>query len=72
MAGNQLQRAVLEGEVSLSEAQQVVIAEVLADGQLCEWFALCVREAVTTRPHPVLGDVPICKECNDKMDRLSQ
>lgn len=40
--------------------------------QLCQWFALCVREAVTTRPHPVLGDVPICKECNDKMDRLSQ
>ena len=38
--------------------------------QLCQWFALCVREAVTTRPHPVLGDVPICKECNDKIERL--
>ena len=33
--------------------------------QLCMWFALCKNKAVTTAPHSVLGDVPICKRCND-------
>lgn len=29
----------------------------------CEWFLLCANEATTTRPHPVLGDVPCCDRC---------
>lgn len=36
----------------------------------CEWFLLCDNEATMTRPHPVLGDVPICQRCNDKMESL--
>jgi len=39
---------------------------------ICEWFLLCENFASNTRAHPVLGDVPICKRCNDKMDRLIQ
>lgn len=38
---------------------------------MCEWFALCIRKATTTRRHPILGDVPICAECDAKMERLS-
>ena len=38
---------------------------------LCEWFALCDRAATTTRWHPVLGLVPICDECDQKIARLS-
>jgi hypothetical protein len=38
---------------------------------LCAWFALCTRSASTVRKHPVLGDVPICTECDDKIERLS-
>lgn len=37
---------------------------------ICEWFLLCDHFASKTRPHPVLGDVPICKRCDDKMARL--
>jgi hypothetical protein len=32
--------------------------------QLCEWFALCRNTAEGVRPHPVLGEVPICKRCD--------
>lgn len=30
-------------------------------GDLCEWFALCLEPAVDHRPHPILGDVPVCE-----------
>lgn len=40
--------------------------------RVCEWFALCTRKATRTRSHPILGDVPICKECDEKMDRLAR
>lgn len=34
-----------------------------ARGEVCEWFALCDRPAVTRVDHPVLGSVPCCIEC---------
>jgi hypothetical protein len=34
----------------------------------CMWFALCDNDAATTRPHPILGDVPICTRCATKID----
>lgn len=30
---------------------------------ICQWFALCDREATQSVPHPVLGDVPTCDRC---------
>lgn len=36
----------------------------------CMWFAACQNLAVTTRPHPVLGDVPICGRCDAKITAL--
>lgn len=38
--------------------------------QMCEWFALCDRVAVTTRNHPILGEVPICDRCDNKVRRI--
>ena len=38
---------------------------------ICEWFALCDHVATQTRPHPVLGDVPICDRCAARVDALS-
>lgn len=34
----------------------------------CMWFALCDNDATTTRPHGVLGDVPICDRCAALVD----
>ena len=34
-----------------------------SDAPICGWFLLCGRPAVTTVPHPVLGDVPCCDRC---------
>lgn len=36
----------------------------------CKWFLSCENAATRTRPHPILGDVPICERCNAKMDRI--
>jgi len=30
----------------------------------CRWFALCDNFATSIRPHPILGDVPICERCD--------
>lgn len=35
---------------------------------MCEWFALCTNDADGLVWHPVLGDVPTCQRCADKLD----
>jgi len=37
---------------------------------ICEWFIMCDNPATMTRSHPSLGEVPICKRCNDKMENM--
>lgn len=39
---------------------------------MCEWFALCTNDATGTMSHPILGDVPICDRCRDKIDRIKE
>lgn len=36
----------------------------------CQWFARCTHEATKTRPHPILGFVPICERCDQKMEEI--
>lgn len=38
---------------------------------LCRWWALCDQEADGTRQHPILGAVPICPRCREKVEALS-
>ena len=33
----------------------------------CQTFILCSNEATTTIRNPVVGDVPCCQRCKDKM-----
>lgn len=37
----------------------------------CMWFAMCDNLANGTRYGGPLGEVPICKRCDDKMDRIA-
>lgn len=37
----------------------------------CQWWALCGGDAITTRSHPILGEVPICDRCHQKAEALS-
>jgi hypothetical protein len=53
----------------------IEIAQMLYNDGLpvdCAWFAWCENEAVMTEPHPILGDVPICGRCSDKLARLKE
>lgn len=34
---------------------------------MCEWFAMCDHDADGLRTHPVLGHVPICARCADRV-----
>lgn len=34
----------------------------------CEWFARCTRPAAGTVTHPIMGEVPCCKECAEALD----
>lgn len=33
----------------------------------CAWFARCTNAATATVTHPVLGNVPTCQRCIDKL-----
>jgi hypothetical protein len=49
----------------LEEPMKVHLVRVM-----CAWWALCGNPASMTRPHPVLGDVPICTPCDAKVAEL--
>lgn len=49
-----------EGELVVEETGQLVA---------CHWFALCDHPATSLREHPVLGAVPICTRCEEKVAR---
>jgi hypothetical protein len=38
--------------------------------EICRYFALCDHWAVGTVKNPVLGEVPVCQRCLDKMNRI--
>ncbi len=33
----------------------------------CLWFALCDHPAIGTVSHPIIGEVPTCQRCADKL-----
>ena len=37
----------------------------------CVWFACCPNPANGLRDHPILGDVPICQRCDDRVEKMS-
>lgn len=39
----------------------------MAPVTVCEWFALCDREATHTAPVPGLGQVPVCPRCAERV-----
>jgi len=36
----------------------------------CQWFARCTRIATRTRQHPILGAVPICRQCDQNIEAM--
>lgn len=34
----------------------------------CEWFALCANQTTKATTHPILGAVPICDSCAERME----
>lgn len=52
----------------LSQAAGQAMAHELP--AVCHWFAKCPNPANGLRDHPVLGDVPICQRCDDKIEAM--
>lgn len=52
-------------------AEPKVLGVTASPETRCQWYAACDNEATTTRPHPVLGDVPLCARCARVADALS-
>lgn len=48
------------------------LALITTDPRQCEWFAACDRPAVTLTPHPLIGKVPTCQRCAEKLERLGK
>jgi hypothetical protein len=42
------------------------------EGAACAWWLNCTNEAVTVEPHPILGKVPICARCRDKLRAIER
>jgi hypothetical protein len=42
----------------------------LPDGCVCGWFLRCTTQATKFRAHPVLGEVPICDRCDEKIEAI--
>jgi len=53
-----------------TQGRKIAEKQVKAGG--CQWFLLCKNKAVKTRDHVILGAVPICKRCDDKIEFLSR
>jgi hypothetical protein len=39
--------------------------------ETCRQWLLCENVATMTLPHPILGELPSCKRCAEKMARIS-
>lgn len=40
--------------------------------QTCQCFLLCNNKATTAIQHPILGSVPACQRCADKLNNLAK
>lgn len=47
-------------------AHALIGAGLVTRPAMCQWFALCDRQATGTTPHPILGDVPTCDRCKER------
>lgn len=51
-----------------TEQQALAAIEKHAGGPVpCGWFALCENTATTTAPHPILGWIPVCQRCAERI-----
>lgn len=56
--------AVIAQDLPLAIVSKV---ELVLSAPVCQWFALCTNVATHVESHPVLGDVPTCDRCADRL-----
>jgi hypothetical protein len=53
-----------------SSESDVLWQDAAPDTPPCSWFAKCSHAATHYRQHPILGDVPICNRCANKIEKI--
>lgn len=63
---NPIQKA-LEQAVDI-QAANAFLEGLHAQPLTCAWFALCVNPTTAVIEHPILGEVPCCTRCAERLD----
>ena len=60
--------AIVNAKPGTHPEWMVDAALMTIDGiQTCQWFAMCPNDANGVVSHVILGDVPCCQRCADKL-----
>ena len=57
-------------DVIRTATDEVVDTTEMITEPICQWFGLCGNPATSTERHFLVGDVPICETCADKLERM--
>ena len=60
---------VIRAEISTATGDVINTTDTVVE-PICHWFGLCGNPGTSTERHFLVGDVPICATCQDKLEKM--